>query len=141
MKRKLWVLFLGFALFLVPLGRIAGQTPNDQSKLAAQIEKIKTAIGKRAASGDTRVKLKLRSGEEVEGKIDHPTDDNFTLNRAKSGQMMLSYADVARVKGRGLSTGAKIGIIAGGAAAAFVIIGLLSFRHFDPFKGGGPIIH
>jgi hypothetical protein len=141
MKRKLWVLFLGFVLFLVPLERIAGQTTNDQSKLAAQIEKIKTAISKRATSSDTRVKLKLRSGEEVEGKIDRATDDNFTLNRAKTGQMTVSYADVARIKGHGLSTGAKIGIIAGGAVAAFVIIGLLSFRHFDPFKGGGPIIH
>ena len=53
MKRKLWVLFLGFVLFFVPLGRIAraGQAkPAEPSKLDAQIAKIKTAISKRVSA-------------------------------------------------------------------------------------------
>jgi hypothetical protein len=139
MKRKLSVLFLGFVLFLVPLGRMAraGQAkPNEQSKLFEQTAKVKAEIGKRVAGDKTRVKLKLRSGAEMKGRLNQAGNDDFTFTGENGGQMTVTYADVERVKGRGLSTGAKIGIIAGVAAATVVIIGVVSFRHFDPFKNG-----
>ena len=139
MKRKLWILFLGFVLFLVPLGRMtqAGQSkPAEQSKLDAQIAKIKTAISKRVAGDKTRVELKLTSGVESKGRLNQAGTDDFTFTDEKTGNLTLAYADVERVKGRGLSTGAKIGIIVGVAAVVVVVIGLVSFHHLDPFENG-----
>jgi hypothetical protein len=137
--KKLWVLFLGFILFLVPLGPIAaGQTKSDEpSKLDAQIAKIKAAISKRVADDKTRVELKLRSGVESKGRVRQAGGNDFTFTDEKSGQQMaFAYADVERVKGRGLSSGAKIGIIAGIVAAVAVVAVVVSFHNFDPFKNG-----
>ena len=143
MKRKLWTLFLGFALCFVPLGPQvwAGQTKqaktDEQSKLAEQTAKIKTEISKRVAGHKTKVKLKLRSGAEMKGRLNQAGNDDFIFTNEKGGQQVtITYADVERVKGRGLSTGAKIGIIAAVAVTAVVIAGVLSFRNFDPFRGG-----
>jgi hypothetical protein len=141
MKRKLWVLFLGFALFFVPLGPVAGQAKPDQpSKLTEQITKIRAAISKRVTDDKARVKIQLRDGSEMKGRLNQAGNDDFTLTNEKSGQQMtLAYADVQRVKGRGLSTGKKIGIIAGVAAAVVVIVGIVAARNFDPFRNGIPI--
>ena len=143
MKGKLWILFLGFALSFVPLGpqARAGQTKQakmaEQSKLAEQTAKIKTEISKRVTGQKTRVKLKLRSGAEMKGRLNQAGNDDFTFTNEKGGQQVtITYADVERVKGRGLSTGAKFGIIAAVAVTAVVIAGVLSFRNFDPFRGG-----
>ena len=152
MKRKVWVLFLGFVLFLVPLGRMtrAGQAKaTDQSKLAeqnGQTAKIKTEISKRVADDKTRVKIKLRSGAEMQGRLNQAGDDDFTFTDEKGGQQMtVAYADVARVKGRALSSGAKIGIIAAVVAAAAVVVVAVGARNFDPFKNGialrGLVLH
>jgi hypothetical protein len=143
MKRKLWVLFLGFVLFSLPLGRVAraGQAkPDEPSKLEAQIAKIKTAISKRVAGDKTRVELKLRSGVESKGRLNQAGNDDFTFTDEKGGrQMTVAYADVARVKGRGLGSGAKIGIIAGIAAVVAVVVVVVAGRNFDPFKNGIPL--
>jgi hypothetical protein len=142
MKRKLWVLFLGFVLFLVPLAPMAaGQAKSEEpSKLDAQIAKIRAAIGKRVADDKTRVELKLRSGVESKGRVNRAGSNDFTFTDEKSGQQMtFAYADVERVKGRGLSSGAKIGIIAGIVAAAAVVAIVIASRNFDPFKNGLPI--
>jgi hypothetical protein len=142
MKRKLWVLFLGFVLFLVPLGPMAsGQTrPDEPSKLDAEIAKIKAAISKRVADDKTRVELKLRSGVESKGRVTQAGSNDFTFTDEKGGQQMtFAYADVERVKGRGLSSGAKFGIIAGIVVAAAVVVLVVAGRNFDPFKNGIPV--
>jgi hypothetical protein len=150
MKRKLWVLFLGFVLFFVPLGPVAraGQANGpEQSKPAKetgqtgpteQTAKIKSEIGKRVANNKTKVKLKLRRGAELKGRLNQAGDDNFTFTDEKTKQeMTLAYADVEQVKGRGgLSLGAKIGIIAGIVVTVAVVAVVVSFHNFDPFKNG-----
>jgi hypothetical protein len=150
MKRKLWVLTLGFALCFVPLSRVAAQSPNGQSsqsqtdqpsKLDQEIAKIKAAIGKRVKDDKSRVKLKLRDGSEVKGRLNQAGDDVFTFTTDKSGQQTsLSYADVQKVNGRGgLGKGAKIGIIAAIVAGVAAIVLIQASRNFDPFKNGIPI--
>ena len=140
MKRKLWVLFLGFALWFVPLSPVAGQANSDQSKLDQQIAKIKAAISKRVVDDKERVKIQLRDGSEIKGRLVQAGDNDFTFTNEKSGQQMsLPYTEIQKVKGRGLSNGAKIGIIAAivGGVAAIVLI--KASRNFDPFQGGIPI--
>lgn len=134
MKRKLWILSLASILFFVPLVRIGNA---GQSKALEPNSKMKSEISKRIAKGKTRVKLKLRSGAEVKGRLEQAGDDSFTLTDEKSGrQISVAYNEVQRVKGHGLGTGAKIGIIGGIAVTAAVIIVLVSFHNFDPFKNG-----
>ena len=141
MKRKLWVLTLGFALCFVPLAPVAGQsTTEPPSKLDQQIAKIKAAVSKRVADDKERVKLKLTDGTEVKGRLDQAGDDGFTVTNEKSGQQMrLAYAEVQRVNGRGLSSGAKIGIIAAIVAGVAAILVIKATRDFDPFRNGIPI--
>jgi tetrahydromethanopterin S-methyltransferase subunit G len=138
MKRKLWVLFLGFALCFVPLSRVAAQSPADQpSKLDQEIAKIKAAISKRVADDKDKVKLKLRDGSEVKGRLDQAGGDSFTLTNDKSGQpMTFAYADVQQVNGRGLGRGAKIGIISAIVVGVFAIVVIKAVRNFDPFENG-----
>jgi len=138
MKRQLWVLFLGFALCFVPVARVAGQAKADQpSKLDQQIAKIRAAISKRVADDKDRVKLQLRDGSEVKGRLSQAGDDSFTLTNDKSGQQTgLNYADVQRVNGRGLGRGAKIGIIAATVVGVAAILVIKASRDFDPFKNG-----
>ena len=152
MKSKLWVLFLGFVLFFVPLGPVAQAAQAQaaqQSKLAKltgltgqtgqteQTAKIKAEISKRVAGNKTRVKLKLGSGAEMKGRLNQAGNDDFTFTDEKTGQQMaVAYADVERVKGRGLGSGAKIGIIAGIVVGAAVIVLVKASGDFDPFKNG-----
>src|SRR5689334_11300622 len=102
MKRKLCVFVLGFALFAMPLRPVVGQSPSGQpSKLDIEIAKIKAAINKRVTDDKTHVKLQLRDGSEVKGRLNQAGDNNFTLTREKgSQQTSLSYADVQKVNGR-----------------------------------------
>lgn len=144
MKRKLWVLFLGFVLFFVPLGSVAraGQAKTaEQSKMIAQTAKIKAEISKRVEGNKTKVKLKLRNGVEMRGRLYQAGNDDFTFTDEKGGrQVTVAYADVEHLKGRGLSTGAKFGIIVGVVAAAAVVVVVVGGRNFDPFKNGIPIV-
>jgi len=141
MKRKLWVLFLGFAMCFVPLSRVAGQSQSSEpSKLDQQIARIKAAIGKRVADDKDRVKLQLRDGTEVKGRVSKAGDDGFTVTNEKSGQQMnLNYADVQKVNGRGLSNGAKIGIIGAIVVGVAAIVLIKASRDFDPFRNGLPL--
>jgi hypothetical protein len=146
MKRKLWVLALGFALCFLPLSRLAAQSPNGQSsqsqadqpsKLDREIAKIKAAISKRVTDDKDKVKLKLRDGSEVKGRLNQAGDASFTLTNDKGSQpMTFNYADVQKVNGRGLGRGAKIGIIAAIIAGVAAIVVIKAVRNFDPFENG-----
>jgi len=142
MKRQLCVLLLGFAIFAMPLRQVVGQSPSGQpSKLDIEIAKIKAAISKRVADDKDRVKLQLRDGSEVKGRLEVAGDAGFTITNDKGSQpMTFTYADVQKVNGRGgLGKGAKIGIIAAIVAGVAVIVLIQASRNFDPFKNGIPI--
>ena len=134
MKSKLWVFSLGFVLFFVPLGRLVSA----QSGIVEQTAQVRTEITKRIENGKNKVKLRLRSGEEMKGRLEVANATDFTLTEDKGKQpITVNYADVERVEGRGgLSKGAKIGIIAGIAVTVVAVAAYVSLRNFDPFKGG-----
>ena len=122
MKTKLKVAGIALLLVLAPLIRVAQAQP--QSGDAQQAAKIKTEVAKRIASQKVKVKVKLHTGEELKGRIDQADEDGFTIALDKTKkQMLMAYADVAEVKGRGgLSTAAKIGIGAGIAIGVLAIV-------------------
>ena len=128
----------GFALLLVlaPLMRVAQAHP--QSRDEQKTASIKATVARRLANKKTKVKIKLRTGEEMKGQLNQSDDNGFTIIQDKTNkQVQISYAEVEKVSGRGgLSTAAKIGIIAGIAVGVLAIVVIVAVRNFDPFSGG-----
>lgn len=135
MRTKIKILFLTVLVFLVALVRV---TPiHAQSKDADQTARIKAEVARRVASDKSKVKIKLRNGEELRARIDHADDDAFTITEDKTKrQTQLAYADVASVKGRGMSTGMKIAIVVGVAVVVVAVVGVISVKNGDYFRGG-----
>ena len=136
MKKKVMVASVALLLVLAPLMRVAQAQP--QSRDEQKTASIKATVEKRLANKKTRVKVKLRTGEEVKGQIHQSDDRGFTLTQDKTNkQVQISYAEVEKVSGRGgLSTAAKIGIIAGIAVGVLAIAVIVALRNFDPFSDG-----
>ena len=123
------LLMLAMTLSPVPPTALAQQ-------LTDQSVKIKTDITRRLRDAKTNVAVRLRNGSELKGRITQAAENMFTLKEKTGTQRDISYADVTKVKGRGLSKGAKFGILTGIIAGAVIIGALISLKNFDPFKDG-----
>jgi predicted extracellular nuclease len=97
-----------------------------QSAETPQVAKIKAAVQKRGAGEKSKVRVTLGNGTMVKGYISRIDESSFEVNGSKTGQATsISYTDVQKIQGPGLSTGAKIGIgVAIGVAIAAVVIGV-----------------
>ncbi len=83
----------------------------DEDKQAA---KAKAEVQKRGVGAQSRVRVSLRNGTEVKGYINKIERDSFEVTDSKSGKVSsISYNDVNKVKGPGLSKGVQILIVAG----------------------------
>jgi hypothetical protein len=130
---KLIPVLLMLALILSPVPRagLAQQLTNPS------VVRIKTDIARRLRTEKTNITVRLRNGSELKGRITQAAENMFTLKEKNTGaQRDINYADVTRVNGRGLSKGAKIGILAGIVTGAVIIGVLISLKNFDPFKNG-----
>jgi len=134
MKRKFLIAGVGLVLVLAPLARVSQAQSRDDQNTA----RVKVVVEKRLANKKTKVKVKLRSGEQLKGQLDQSDDAGFTITQDKTkSQLKISYADVEKVSGRGgLSTAAKIGIVAAIAVGVLAVIVIVAVRNFDPFSGG-----
>jgi small nuclear ribonucleoprotein (snRNP)-like protein len=134
MNKIMPVVLLMLALILSPVPKtaLAQQQLTDPG-----VVRIKTDIARRVRDARTTVTVRLRNGSEIKGRIMQASENMFTLKEKNTGtQRDVSYADVTKVKGRGLSKGAKFGILTGIIAGAVIIGALISLRNFDPFKNG-----
>ena len=131
---KLMPVLLMLALVLSPMPRVAlGQ----QQLTDPSVVKIKTDIARRLRDEKTNVTIRLRNGSALNGRITKAAENMFTLREKNTGsQRDISYADVTKVNGRGLSKGAKFGILTGIIAGAVIIGAIISMRNLDPFKDG-----
>ena len=126
------LLILALMLSPVPRAALAQQQLTDPS-----VVKIRTDIARRLRDGKTNVTVRLRNGLDLKGRITQAAENMFTLKEKNTRtQRNISYADVTKVKGQGLSKGAKFGILTGIVAGAVIIGALISLRDFDPFKNG-----
>ena len=132
---KLKSLALAFMLVLTPLAQVArAQT---QTAASDQTAKIKAEVAKRIANKKNHVNIDLRNGDKLKGRLEQSDDNKFTLRQDKTGNTIeISYADVLKVKGQGLGTGAKIGIAVGVAAVVVAVVVVVALKNFDPFEGG-----
>jgi len=131
---KLKSLALSTLLVIAPLVQVAkAQAQTDAGNAA----RIKTEVAKRIANKKTHVNVVLLNGNKLHGRIEEADDDSFAIRQDKTNQKIeLSYTDVSKVKGQGLGTGAKIGLIVGAAAVVLAVVVVVAIKNFDPFEGG-----
>lgn len=122
MFRKLVTLLL-VAMVINLTGIRLAYAESKEEKQARYAEKIKTNVLKLGTGESTRIKVKLRDQTKLEGFISDANSDTFTITTRKTGvATTVAYAQVKSVQGQNLSTGAKIAIGAGIAAAIIFII-------------------
>ena len=106
---------------------LAAMTPayaaSKEEKHARFAEKVKASVLKFGTGEAARVKVKLRDKTKLEGYISAADGEGFTVTNSKTGMATtVAYPQVKSVKGHNLSTGAKIAIGVGIAAAIIFII-------------------
>jgi small nuclear ribonucleoprotein (snRNP)-like protein len=126
---------LALVLILLPLGPLTlGQQLSADPEAVA---KVKAEIARRNIGGKSNVTIKLRNGSEMKGRITQTSENMLTLKENKTrNHRDFYYADVAKVRGQGLSKGAKFGILTALVTGAVVMGALISLKHFDPFENG-----
>ena len=125
MRRTLTTLFLALAIVLTSFGPVA----RAQSGLNTET-KAKAEVVNRLNKKETRVKVKLRNGSEMKGRITQSGDNSFTLTDEKTGSHNdIAYADVLNVEGRGMSQKKKTFIAIGAGAAIFAAMFAYAFTH------------
>ena len=96
----------------------------------AEATKVKAEANRRLDKNENRVKIKLRNGSEVKGRITQTAENSFTLTDEKTGARSdISYTDVQKLSGRGWSKKTKIAIGVGAAVATFAALFAYSFTH------------
>jgi len=126
MKRVPTTLFLAYALVLSSFGPAA----RAQSTINTET-KAKTEVVDRLNKKETRVKVKLRNGSEVKGRITQTGENSFTLTDEKTGSRSdIVYADVLNVEGRGMSKTKKTFIAVGVGVAVFAALVAYALTHF-----------
>ena len=126
MKRTPTTLFLAYAIVLSTFGPAA----RAQSTLTAETN-AKAEVVDRLNKKETRVKVKLRSGSEVKGRITQSGENSFTLTDEKTHSASdIAYSDVLKVEGRGMSKKKKALIAVGVGAAVFAALVAYAVTHF-----------
>jgi len=127
MTKRLLTLSLAFAIVLTPLGpAVHARKKPDQTP-----DKVKTEVEIRLRKKEEHVKVKLRSGSEVKGRITQSSENGFTVVEEKSGSStQIAYADVSNVEGRGMSKTKKTLIGVGIGVGVFAALVAYALTHF-----------
>ena len=122
MLRKLFALLL--VAFMINLAGVRlAYAESKEEKQARFAEKVKANVLKLGTGESTRVKVKLRDQAKLEGYISDAGTETFVVTNRKTGvATAVAYVQVKSVQGNNLSTGAKIAIGVGIAAAVIFII-------------------
>jgi hypothetical protein len=127
MNKRLLNISLAFAIVLAPFGpAIQGRKKSDQTP-----DKVKAEVESRINKKEEHVKVKLRSGSQVKGRITQSSDTGFTMIDDKSGgRTEIAYADVSNVEGRGMSKTKKTLIGVGIGVGVFIGLVAYALTHF-----------
>lgn len=119
MFKKNSAIFIAALLILTNLTTAVAQ----QSDAVALDRRVKAQVNDLGAGA--KVTVFLKDGTKVRGSISQILDDSFDVTINKETQSsIISYRDVEKVKRRGWTSGAKVGI--GVAVGAGVIVTMLA---------------
>jgi len=98
-----------------------------------RIEKVKAGVLKLGVGRDARVSMKLRDNVKLTGYVSEVSSDSFVVRDLKTeAPTIVSFGDVAQVKGHNLSSGAKIGIGIGiGVGVTLLVLYLVFVRNYQ----------
>ena len=118
------LLSLSLVALLINLAAVMpAHAASKEEKQARFAEKVKASVLKLGTGEAARVKIKLQDKTKLAGYISAADGEGFTVIDKKTGiATTVVYAQVKSVEGHNLSTGAKIAIGAGIAAAIIFII-------------------
>jgi hypothetical protein len=117
---------MGFPVSLWAESQVAGPPEGQKLLEDQQATKAKGEVQKRGVAESSRVRVTLRNQREVKGYISQIDADTFQVTDRKSGQVTtIGYQDVTRLRGGGMSSGAKIAIATGIGVAVIVIFAVL----------------
>ena len=102
-------------------------------KEARRAEKVRTQIAKLGTGKDALVRIELRDKTKLEGYVSESGPETFVVTSRAGVATTVAYPQVAKARGNNLSTGAKIAIGAGVAAA---IILLILWHEYSENEGG-----
>jgi small nuclear ribonucleoprotein (snRNP)-like protein len=126
-------MLLTLVLIVTPLCRLVRAQQLAAGSVA--ISKVKADVAKRLKNGFANVTVKLRNGSELRGRITQTSETMFTLKEDKTrNHRDISYVDVFRIKGGGLSQGAKFGILTSIITGSVVLGILMSLKSPAPVR-------
>ncbi len=90
---------------------------------------MKARIVQLGVGEESYVTVKLRDKTKLAGYISEAREESFVVTDLRTSEATtVAYADVKKVKGHNLSTGAKVAIGVGIAVAVWVIIAFTLFN-------------
>jgi protein subunit release factor B len=108
------------------------QTASARSKAEKQArfaERVKARIVQLGVGEESYVTVKLRDKTKLAGYISEAREESFVVTDLRTSEATtVAYADVKKVKGHNLSTGAKVAIGLGIGVAVWLIIVLALFN-------------
>jgi hypothetical protein len=100
----------GFALQAGPTSRNSETQTNGTKKAA----KAKAEVQKRGVGEQSRVRVSLLDGNEIQGYISKIEENSFeVIDKKNAKATTISFTDVNKVKGTGLSKPAQVLIVVG----------------------------
>ena len=112
----------GLAALLLQAAAVPAFAGNAAEREARRAEKVRAQLAKLGTGPDARVKLELRDKTKLEGFVSEVSADGFVVTAADGKTTTVAYPQVRKAHGNNLSTGAKIAIGAGVAAAIVLLI-------------------
>ena len=138
MLKKYVTIFVTVLILNLSLSSLVFAGTKDE-KLAAKTEEVKINIAKLGTGKDTKINVKLKDGTKLKGYISEINENNFVVTNNRSGvSTEVPYSNAKQVKGNNLSTGAKIAIGVGIAAAVLIIAFVVIAKSIEvPAFGSG----
>lgn len=110
---------------LLPSTMAAQAQSQPPQQTPAQMQQVLQNAQQKNKAVKVTLKQKIENHRKFSGGVSDISDTGFTLTDRKTGRAMkLTYADVDKVKRKGMSKGAKIaiGVTAGALLAGFIVL-------------------
>jgi hypothetical protein len=110
------------AALLLQAAVVPAFAKSDADKEAERAAKVRTQLARLGTGPEARVRLELRDKTKLEGFISEAGAEGFAVTDRTGKTTAVAYPQVRKAQGNNLSTGTKIAIGAGIAAAIVLIV-------------------
>ena len=113
---------VALAALLLQAAAVPAFAGTKAEKDARRAEKVRTQLAKLGTGKDALVRVELRDKTRLEGYVSEAGAETFVITDRAGKATTVAYPQVKKAQGNNLSTGAKIAIGAGIAAAIVLIV-------------------